>query len=76
MNYPFNNLKKVRKEIGVSIETVADHIQVDPKTIYRYETSQQAPNLYVATRLAAYYHKTLEELFCINEYISSLSTQG
>lgn len=56
----------VRKEIGVSIETVADHIQVDSKTIYRYETSQQALNVCVAIRLAAYYHKTLEELFCIN----------
>ena len=58
-----NNLMKVRKEAGISRARVAAELSVDVKTLYRYEYGVQCPNVYTALRLAAYYQRSVQELF-------------
>ena len=60
---PSNNLKKYRVRAGLTREKAAAAAQIDSKTLYRYENSMQCPNVYTALRLAAYYHRTVSELF-------------
>lgn len=64
-----NTLREARIEAGKSIEEVAHAVQVSSKSIYRYETGRQAPNVYMAIRLADYYNKTVKDLF--NAYASA-----
>nr|WP_308520634.1 helix-turn-helix transcriptional regulator [uncultured Stomatobaculum sp.] len=42
---------------------VAAELSVDVKTLYRYEYGVQRPNVYTALRLAAYYQRSVQELF-------------
>ena len=58
-----NNLMKARKEAGISRAQVAAEPSVDVKTLYRYEYGVQCPNVYIALRLAAYYQRSVQELF-------------
>ena len=60
---PSNNLKKCRVRAGLTREKAAAAAQIDTKTLYRYENNMQYPNVYTALRLAAYYHRTVSELF-------------
>ena len=60
---PSNNLKKCRVRAGFTREKAAAAAQIDSKTLYRYENNMQCPNVYTALRLAAYYHRTVSELF-------------
>lgn len=60
---PSNNLKKCREELGLSRDEVASAVQIAPKTLYRYETGRQCPNVYIALRLADCYHRPVRELF-------------
>ncbi|MCH4035533.1 MAG: helix-turn-helix transcriptional regulator [Lachnospiraceae bacterium] len=63
MSEPANNLMKCRKEAGISRSRAASELQVSAKTLYRYEHGTQCPNVYMAIRLAEYYHQTVQELF-------------
>ena len=58
-----NNLLETRKSAGVSRSKAAKELNVDPKTLYRYENGTQCPNVYMAIRLSEYYHRTIRELF-------------
>lgn len=58
-----NNLMKARKEAGISRPRVAAELSVDVKTLYRYKYGVQCPNVYTALRLAAYYQRSVQELF-------------
>ena len=58
-----NNLLEARKSAGLSRSKAADDLKVDPKTLYRYESGTQCPNVYVVIRLSEYYHWTVKELF-------------
>lgn len=58
-----NTLRQARITNGKSVEEVADAIHVNPKTIYRYETGKQSPNVFIAIRLADYYNMTVRDLF-------------
>lgn len=58
-----NNLLEARKSARLSRNKAAEDLNVDPKTLYRYENGTQCPNVYVAIRLSEYYHRTMKELF-------------
>ncbi|HBB61432.1 MAG TPA: XRE family transcriptional regulator [Lachnospiraceae bacterium] len=58
-----NNLLEVRKSTGLSRTRAAEDLQLDPKTLYRYENGTQCPNVYVAMRLSDYYQRSVKELF-------------
>lgn len=58
-----NNLLEARKSAGLSRNKAAEVLNVDPKTLYRYEHGTQCPDVYVAIRLSDYYHRTVKELF-------------
>lgn len=58
-----NNLLEARKSAGLSRNKAAEDLNVDPKTLYRYEHGTQCPNVYVAIRLSDYYHRAVKELF-------------
>lgn len=58
-----NNLRACREACGGTREEAAAAAGVDPKTIYRYETGQQCPNVYTALKLAGLYHRSVAELF-------------
>lgn len=58
-----NNLLEVRKSTGLSRTRAAEDLQLDPKTLYRYENGTQCPNVYTAMRLSDYYQRSLKELF-------------
>lgn len=58
-----NNLLQTRKNAGLSRTQAAEDLQVDPKTLYRYENGIQCPNVYMAIRLSDYYHRAVRELF-------------
>lgn len=57
-----NNLLEARKSAGLSRNKAAEDLNVDPKTLYRYEHGTQCPDVYVAIRLSDYYHRTVKEL--------------
>lgn len=61
--FPKNNLKQIRLELGRTQEEVANAVKIDRRTLYRYESSQQCPNLYTARRLAQYFERPLDDLF-------------
>lgn len=58
-----NNLRKYREKAGLSREEIAQAADLDPKTIYRYETGRQSPNVYTAQILANCCHRTVSEVF-------------
>lgn len=58
-----NTLREARRKTGKSVAEVADAIHVNPRTIYRYETGEQAPNVFMAIRLADYYNSNIKDLF-------------
>lgn len=58
-----NNLLEARKSTGLSRTKAAEDLQLDPKTLYRYENGTQCPNVYTAMRLSDYYQRSLKELF-------------
>ena len=58
-----NHLRECRNEKGVSQQEVADAVNVDRRSILRYEKGDRIPNLQTAIRLFMYYEKTVNELF-------------
>jgi DNA-binding XRE family transcriptional regulator len=64
-----NNLLEIRKGAGLSRRKAAKDLDIDTKTLYRYENGTQCPNVYTAIRLAEYYHRTIKELFPSNDGI-------
>ncbi|EUB18188.1 DNA-binding helix-turn-helix protein [Shuttleworthella sp. MSX8B] len=58
-----NHLKECRLASGRTQGEVSQAIQANINTISRYELGENCPSLEMALRLAAYYQKTIEELF-------------
>ncbi len=58
-----NTLLECRQELSLTREQVSEAVQIDPKTLYRYENNMAYPKIDAALRLARYYHKSVNELF-------------
>lgn len=64
-----NNLRALRKTYRVSQEKMALDLCIDRRTIGRIERDEQNPSLEVAYRLAAYFKKTIPEVFPLSSDI-------
>lgn len=58
-----NHLKECRLASGRTQSEVSKAVQVSINTISRHEPGENCHSLETALRLASYYHKTIEELF-------------
>ena len=57
-----NRLFQARKKAGYSQEAVAERLGVSRQTISKWETDETLPDIYQSSRLAEFYHLTLDEL--------------
>ena len=56
-------LRKLRKEKGLTQEQLAEHIGVSRRTISRWETGNNMPDLSVLIELADFYDVDIREIF-------------
>ncbi len=57
------NLKKVRKNTGLTQKEVAEALSISKDTLSRYERGKQEPRLEVAIQLSKFYKVSMEQLF-------------
>ena len=62
-----NNLKRCRFDNNITQEALAKGIGVSRQTIISIERGRFMPSTLLALRLAAFFKKTVEELFFIDE---------
>ncbi|OBR97193.1 hypothetical protein CLRAG_01120 [Clostridium ragsdalei P11] len=60
-----NNIKVLRKQLGLRQEDVANALNVTRQTINAIENSKYNPTLELAMRLAKLLNTTVEELFTL-----------
>lgn len=60
-----NELVKLRGELELSQQALADAIGVSRKTIIMVETAQFIPSVVIALKLAAYFELTVEDIFAL-----------
>lgn len=56
------NLKKIRKEKGISQQTIADAVNISRVSITQYENGVREPSLDVLRKLAEFLHVTTDQL--------------
>lgn len=57
------NLKKVRKNTGLTQKEVAEALSISKDTLSRYERGKQEPRLEVAIQLSKFYKVSMDQLF-------------
>lgn len=58
-----NNIKILRKEIGLRQEDMANNLKVTRQTIIAIENDKYDPSLILAMKIANMFCKTVEEVF-------------
>lgn len=58
-----NNVRRVRKDSGLTQEELANTLNVSRQTIISIETSRYIPSTLLALKIAKYFNKSVEELF-------------
>lgn len=56
-------LKKIREEKGLSVDDVAQDLDLTRQAIYNYEADMRIPRDEIKIKLANYYKKSIEEIF-------------
>jgi putative transcriptional regulator len=62
-----NNIKELRKKLGLRQEDMASILKVTRQTINAIENEKYNPTLELAMRLALLLNTTVEELFILND---------
>ncbi|NLV73680.1 MAG: helix-turn-helix transcriptional regulator [Chloroflexi bacterium] len=62
-----NNIRELRKKLGLRQEDVATTLNVTRQTINAIENEKYSPTLELAMRLAKLFDTTVEELFHLDE---------
>ena len=57
-----SEIRRIRRERGMSVEELAKKVGVHPFSIYRYESGKREPGVSVANRIAKALHCTIEDL--------------
>lgn len=57
-----NNLKRFRKEKGVTQKVIAEYLGVTTSAYGQYETGVRQPNITILTKLADYFNVTIDDL--------------
>lgn len=58
-----NNVQKLRAEKKVTQEELAQNVGVSRQTIIAIEKQHYLPSILLALRIAAFFHKPVEEVF-------------
>lgn len=64
-----NNIRELRKELGLRQEDVADILGVTRQTINAIENEKYNPTLELAMKLAKLLNTTVEELFILDDVL-------
>jgi putative transcriptional regulator len=62
-----NNIAKLRSELKISQQDLADSIGVSRKTISTVETRRFTPSVVIALKLADYFEVPVESIFSLEE---------
>ena len=62
-----NKVEKLRKEKGLSQESLASILNVSRQTVSSIETGKYNPSLELAFKIANYFKKTIEDIFKYKE---------
>lgn len=62
-----NNIRILRKQLGLRQEDVANALKVTRQTINAIENNKYNPTLELAMKLARLLHTTVDELFTLDE---------
>ncbi len=60
-----NNIKEIRKNIGLRQEDMAEILKVSRQTIIAIENDKYNPTLELAMRIAKLFNKKVEEIFLL-----------
>ena len=61
-----NEIRRLRTELGLSQERLADEMDVSRQTINSIETERYTPSLPLAITLARFFGKSVEEVFDVD----------
>ena len=62
-----NNIKKIRKQLGLTQEELAMHVGVTPQAVSRWENGTGMPDISLVVPLAKTLRVSTDSLFGINE---------
>ncbi|MDF7682387.1 helix-turn-helix transcriptional regulator [Lactobacillus sp. ESL0679] len=66
-----NLVKKLRLEHKLTQEELADKVGVTQRTIISVEKGKYKPSLLLAYKLACFFGISIEDLFCLKEYLEN-----
>ncbi|WEV43569.1 helix-turn-helix transcriptional regulator [Lactobacillus sp. ESL0684] len=64
-----NLVKKLRLEHNLTQEELAEKVNVSSRTIISIEKERYKPSLVLAYKLARIFKLSIEELFCLQDYL-------
>ncbi len=62
-----NHLEELRKERGISQETLASALEVSRQTIGSLENGRYNPSILLAFKIARFFNLTIEDIFIYEE---------
>lgn len=62
-----NNIRELRKKLGLRQEDIANILNVTRQTINAIENEKYSPTLELAMKLAKLFNTTVEELFLLDD---------
>jgi putative transcriptional regulator len=62
-----NRLEELRKQAGITQETLADSLEVSRQTIGSLESGRYNPSIVLAFKIARYFNVSIEEIFIYEE---------
>ncbi len=62
-----NNLEKLRRQLGISQEELANTLMVSRQTISSLEKGQYNPSILLAFKISKFFSQSIEEIFIYEE---------
>ncbi|WEV70818.1 helix-turn-helix transcriptional regulator [Lactobacillus sp. ESL0785] len=66
-----NLVKKLRLEYKMTQEELANQVDVTQRTIISIEKGKYKPSLLLAYKLAVFFNSSIEDLFCLKDYLEN-----
>ena len=57
-----NNIRRIRKEMGISVLEISELLMIDKQAVYRWEYGKSLPQLENFLALARMFHTTIENI--------------
>ena len=68
-----NKIEEIRKEKGIRQDELSRSLGVSRQTISSLENGRYNPSIFLAHKIAGYFHMTIEEVFIFEEESGDLS---